>query len=115
MRASNVLTVSDVERSLAFDEAALKPLDIRFFLPYKGEVDHPGLWGFGDGKRALLRAESDRHDRGSLCFDSVQGASHHGQQIRCRIVGFFSFTGWKECKPCKECTHLVACPTNASD
>ena len=32
-----ILTVSDVERSLAFYEAALKPLDIKFFLPYKGE------------------------------------------------------------------------------
>ena len=36
-----ILTVSDVERSLAFYEAALKPLSIKFFLPYKGEGDHP--------------------------------------------------------------------------
>ena len=28
------LTVSNGERSLAFYEAALKPLDIKFFLPY---------------------------------------------------------------------------------
>ena len=33
-----ILTVSDVERSLAFYEAALKPLSIKFFLPYKGEA-----------------------------------------------------------------------------
>ena len=33
-------------RSLAFYEAALKPLSIKFFLPYKGEGDHPDLWGF---------------------------------------------------------------------
>ncbi|HWE84062.1 MAG TPA: hypothetical protein VG267_03910 [Terracidiphilus sp.] len=46
-----ILSVSDVDRSLAFYEAALKPLDIKFFLPYKGEGDHPDLWGFGDGKR----------------------------------------------------------------
>jgi catechol 2,3-dioxygenase-like lactoylglutathione lyase family enzyme len=45
-----ILTVSNVERSLAFYEAALKPLNIKFFLPYKGEGDHPDLWGFGDGK-----------------------------------------------------------------
>jgi catechol 2,3-dioxygenase-like lactoylglutathione lyase family enzyme len=32
-----ILTVSNVERSLAFYEAALKPLNIKFFLPYKGE------------------------------------------------------------------------------
>ena len=38
-----ILTVSNVERSLAFYEAALKPLNIKFFLPYKGEVAHPDL------------------------------------------------------------------------
>ncbi|MGA8288987.1 MAG: hypothetical protein WB950_09790, partial [Acidobacteriaceae bacterium] len=31
-----ILTVSDVERSLAFYEAALKPLNIQYFMPYKG-------------------------------------------------------------------------------
>src|SRR5258708_39872808 len=45
-----ILTVSDVERSLAFYEAALKPLNIKFFMLYKGEDGHPDLWGFGDGK-----------------------------------------------------------------
>jgi hypothetical protein len=35
-----ILTVSDVEHSLAFCEAALKPLNIKFFLPYKGEDGH---------------------------------------------------------------------------
>jgi hypothetical protein len=30
-----ILTVSKVERSLAFYEAALKPLNIQFFLPFK--------------------------------------------------------------------------------
>jgi hypothetical protein len=34
---------------LAFYEAALVPLNIQFFLPFKGEDDHPDLWGFGDG------------------------------------------------------------------
>jgi catechol 2,3-dioxygenase-like lactoylglutathione lyase family enzyme len=29
-----ILTVSNVERSLAFYEAALKPLNIKFFLPW---------------------------------------------------------------------------------
>jgi len=50
-----ILTVSDVERSLTFYKAALKPLHIKFFMPYKGEDGHPDLWGFGDGKRALFR------------------------------------------------------------
>ena len=31
-----ILTVSNVERSLAFYKAALKPLNIKFVLPYKG-------------------------------------------------------------------------------
>ena len=49
-----ILTVSDVDRSLAFHEAWLAPLKIKFFLPYKGENGHPDLWGFGDGKRACF-------------------------------------------------------------
>jgi hypothetical protein len=49
-----ILTVSDIKRSLAFYEAALKPLNIKFFLPYKGEDGHPDLWGFGDGKKAFF-------------------------------------------------------------
>lgn len=49
-----ILAVSDIERSLAFYEAALKPLKIKFFLPYKGENGHPDLWGFGDGHRAFF-------------------------------------------------------------
>ncbi|AQV96890.1 extradiol dioxygenase [Cupriavidus necator] len=49
-----ILTVSDIERSLAFYEAALKPIGIKFFLPYKGENGHPDLWGFGDGEKAFF-------------------------------------------------------------
>jgi hypothetical protein len=33
-----ILTVSDVERSLAFYETALKPLNIKFFLPTRAKV-----------------------------------------------------------------------------
>jgi hypothetical protein len=36
-----ILTVTDVERSLAFYEASLAPLNIKFFLPYKGEMAIP--------------------------------------------------------------------------
>ena len=49
-----ILTVSDVERSLAFYESALKPIGLHFFLPYKGEAGHPDLWGFGDGRKACF-------------------------------------------------------------
>jgi catechol 2,3-dioxygenase-like lactoylglutathione lyase family enzyme len=61
-----ILTVSDVERSLAFYEAALKPLNIRFFLPYKGVGDHPDLWGLGDGKRAFFWLKQGRPDPDSI-------------------------------------------------
>src|SRR6266478_830599 len=60
-----ILTVSNVERSLAFYEAALKPLNIKFFLPYKGEGDHPDLWGFGDGKRAFFWIKQGKPDPAS--------------------------------------------------
>jgi catechol 2,3-dioxygenase-like lactoylglutathione lyase family enzyme len=61
-----ILSVSDVERSLAFYDAALKPLDIKFFLPYKGEGDHPDLWGFGDGKRAFFWIKQGKPDPASI-------------------------------------------------
>ena len=61
-----ILTVSNVERSLAFYEAALKPLNIKFFLPYKGEGDHPDLWGFGDGKRAFFWIKQGNPDPASI-------------------------------------------------
>lgn len=49
-----ILTVSDVQRSLAFYEAALQPLGIKFFLPYKGQNGDADLWGFGDGRKAYF-------------------------------------------------------------
>jgi len=49
-----ILNVRDVDRSLAFYKASLAALNIKFFLPYKGENGHPDLWGFGDGKRAFF-------------------------------------------------------------
>ena len=38
-----ILTVSDVERSLKFYTAALKPLKIKMFSRYKGADGHPDL------------------------------------------------------------------------
>ncbi|MFA9218025.1 MAG: VOC family protein [Sphingomonadaceae bacterium] len=49
-----ILSVSEVERSLKFYEAALAPLNIAMFMPFKGADGHPDLWGFGDGKRAFF-------------------------------------------------------------
>jgi catechol 2,3-dioxygenase-like lactoylglutathione lyase family enzyme len=57
-----ILSVDDVERSLKFYEATLKPLNIKFFLPYKGEDGHPDLWGFGDGKQAFFWLKQGKPD-----------------------------------------------------
>jgi catechol 2,3-dioxygenase-like lactoylglutathione lyase family enzyme len=57
-----ILTVDNVERSLIFYEAALKPLNIKFFLPYKGKDGHPDLWGFGDGKQAFFWLKQGKPD-----------------------------------------------------
>jgi len=40
-----ILTVSDIKRSLAFYEVALKPLNVKFFMPYKGKDGHPVWYG----------------------------------------------------------------------
>jgi catechol 2,3-dioxygenase-like lactoylglutathione lyase family enzyme len=57
-----ILTVSEIERSLAFYKAALKPLRIEFFMPYKGAAGHPDLWGFGDGERAFFWIKQGKPD-----------------------------------------------------
>src|ERR1700678_2912960 len=72
-----ILTVSNVECSLAFYEAALKPLHIKFFLPYKGEGNHPDLWGFGDG-----RGRSSGSNKESLIRRSFTGGSSLKTRIR---------------------------------
>jgi len=61
-----ILTVSNVEHSLAFYEAALAPLHIKFFMPYKGENGRPDLWGFGDGKRAFFWLKQGKPDPGAI-------------------------------------------------
>lgn len=61
-----ILTVSDIERSLAFYDSALEPLNIRFFLPYNGENGHPDLWGFGDGTRACFWLKVGNPDPASI-------------------------------------------------
>ena len=64
-----ILTVSDVKRSLAFYDAALKPLNIQFFLPYKGKHGHPDLWGIGDGTRAFFWLKQGKPDPGYYAAD----------------------------------------------
>jgi len=61
-----ILTVSNVDRSLAFYETALKPLNIQFFLAYKGEGGHPDLWGFRYGKGECFWLKQGKPDPGSI-------------------------------------------------
>jgi hypothetical protein len=75
------LGVSNVERSLTFYEAALKPLNIKFFLPYKGEGDHPDLWGFGDGKRAFFWIKQGKPDPASIHWGFM--AENNGKVDEC--------------------------------
>jgi catechol 2,3-dioxygenase-like lactoylglutathione lyase family enzyme len=57
-----ILTVSDIKRSLTFYEVALKPLNIKFFIDYKGKDGHPDLKGFGDGKKAFFWLKEGKPD-----------------------------------------------------
>jgi hypothetical protein len=65
-----ILTVCSTERSLAFYEAAVRPLNIKFFLPYKGENGHPDLWGFGDGKKTCFWLKQGTPDPGCIHWSS---------------------------------------------
>jgi catechol 2,3-dioxygenase-like lactoylglutathione lyase family enzyme len=66
-----ILTVSDIERSLEFYKAALKPLKIEMFLPYKGTDGHPDLWGFGDGGKAFFWLKQGKPDPASIHWGFV--------------------------------------------
>src|SRR2546422_1234462 len=66
-----ILTVSDVERSLKFYTAALKPLKIKMLLPYKGADGHPDLWGFGDGQKAFFWLKQGKPDPASIHWGFV--------------------------------------------
>jgi len=66
-----ILTVSDIERSLKFYKAALKPLGIKYFFPFKGKDGHPNLWGFGDGKKAFFWLKQGKPDPSSIHWGFV--------------------------------------------
>ncbi|HEX8415914.1 MAG TPA: VOC family protein [Sphingomicrobium sp.] len=72
-----ILSVTDVEKSLIFYQAALAPLEIKFFLPFKGEDGHPDLWGFGDGKSAYfwLKLGTPSPNAIHWGFDAVSNAN----------------------------------------
>src|ERR1700757_3143911 len=84
-----ILTVSDVERSLAFYEAALKPLNIKFFMPYKGKDGHPDLWGFGDGKKAFFwikQGTPDQHRFTGASSPKTKIRSMNSTRLQCPLV-----------------------------
>ncbi len=66
-----ILTVSDVKRSLVFYETALKPLEIRYFVPFKGENGHPDLNGFGDGEKAFFWLKHGRPNPAAIHWGFV--------------------------------------------
>jgi catechol 2,3-dioxygenase-like lactoylglutathione lyase family enzyme len=49
-----IITVSDLERSVAFYSNALKPLNISLSMDFKGKDGHPDLKGFGDGNTVFF-------------------------------------------------------------
>jgi catechol 2,3-dioxygenase-like lactoylglutathione lyase family enzyme len=66
-----ILSVSDVERSLKFYEAALKPLKIKMFMPFKGADGHPDVWGFGDGEKAFFWLKQGKPDPAAIHWGFV--------------------------------------------
>ncbi len=57
-----VLTVSDLARSVAFYEAALRPLGVRTRVSYPGHAGHAPLEGFGDGDERYLLLREGKPD-----------------------------------------------------
>ena len=57
-----IVTVSNIARSVAFYEQALKPLGVTDFLDFKGQDGHPDLKGFGDGGRFYFWLKEGRPD-----------------------------------------------------
>ena len=49
-----ILTVSNLDRSVKFYEAALAPLGISHYIDFDGEEGHADLKGFGQDKKAFL-------------------------------------------------------------
>src|SRR6266567_1231198 len=83
-----ILTVSDIKRSLAFYEAALKPLNIKFFMPYKSKDGHPDLWGFGDGKKAFFWIKQGKTDPTAIQWGF---AAENRNKVVCRFLNHSSF------------------------
>ena len=60
-----VLSVSRLARSVAFYEAALKPLGVTGRVSYPGHPGHAPLEGFGDGHERYLLLKKGKADAGA--------------------------------------------------
>ena len=105
-----ILTVSDVERSLAFYEAALKPLNIKFFMPYKGEDGHPDLWGFGDSKRAFFWIKQGKPDPAAIhwgLWPKVRIRSMNSTRPQCPLAPGTTFRPVRDWNTIRDTTPLM--------
>src|ERR1700683_2055922 len=74
-----ILTVSDLERSVAFYVKALKPLGITNFTDYEGHDGHPDLQGFGGGQSAFFWLKARKHLK--LGSNTILAPTRHGCSI----------------------------------
>ncbi len=65
------LTVSDLDRSVAFYRQALAPLGIANYVDYDGQDGHPDLKGFGKDERAFLWLKEGLPSASSVHFAFV--------------------------------------------
>lgn len=63
-----IVAVSDVDRSLAFYQRALKPLGIADFLDYRGQDGHPDLKGLGANGRIFFWLKWGKPDPEAIHF-----------------------------------------------
>jgi catechol 2,3-dioxygenase-like lactoylglutathione lyase family enzyme len=66
-----IVTVSNLARSIAFYEQALKPLGITDFMDYRGQDGHPDLMGFGNEGRFFFWLKEGRPDPATVHFGFV--------------------------------------------
>jgi catechol 2,3-dioxygenase-like lactoylglutathione lyase family enzyme len=66
-----ILSVSDLDRSIAFYRRALAPLGIANYVDYDGQDGHPDLKGFGRDGRAFLWLKAGEPSAAAVHFAFV--------------------------------------------
>jgi catechol 2,3-dioxygenase-like lactoylglutathione lyase family enzyme len=72
-----ILSVSSLDRSIAFYEAALEPLGITHYVDFDGKdgpEGHPDLKGFGSDKKAFLWLKQGHADPGAVHIGFAAGS-----------------------------------------